>query len=139
MKPFLIIVFTLTFMQSFSQDFKDHQWKDRVLIISTNNEKGIEFQKQINLLENLDQELKERKLIVYQISDNKYKLNFTESYKLLNSSSKKYVSTKDGLQILLIGLDGGIKLKQNSILTAEKLFAIIDGMPMRKHELRKNR
>jgi hypothetical protein len=139
MKPFLIIVFTLTFMQSFSQDFKDHQWKNRVLIISTNNEKGIEFQKQINLLENLDQELKERKLIVYQISDNKYKLNFTESYKLLNSSSKKYVSTKDGLQILLIGLDGGIKLKQNSILTAEKLFAIIDGMPMRKHELRKNR
>ena len=139
MKPFLIIVFTLTFMQSFSQDFKDHQWKNRVLIVSTNNEKGIEFQKQINLLENLDQELKERKLIVYQISDNKYKLNFTESYKLLNSSSKKYVSTKDGLQILLIGLDGGIKLKQNSILTAEKLFAIIDGMPMRKHELRKNR
>ncbi|KOY51103.1 DUF4174 domain-containing protein [Polaribacter dokdonensis] len=139
MKPFLIIVFTLTFMQSFSQDFKDYQWKNRVLIVSTNNEKGIEFQKQINLLENLDQELKERKLIVYQIIDNKYKLNFTESYKLLNSSSKKYVSTKDGLQVLLIGLDGGIKLKQNSILTAEKLFAIIDGMPMRKRELRKNR
>lgn len=139
MKPFLIIVFTLTFMQSFSQDFKDHQWKDRVLIISTNNEKGIDFQKQINLLENLDQELKERKLIVYQIIHNKYKLNFTESYKLLNSSSKKYVSTKDGLQVLLIGLDGGIKLKQNSILNAEKLFAIIDGMPMRKRELRKNR
>jgi glutathione peroxidase-family protein len=139
MKPFFIIVFILSFMLSFSQDFKDHQWKNRVLIVSTNNEKDIDFQKQINLLENLDEELKERKLIVYQIVGDKYKLGFTESYKLLNSSSKKYVSTKDGLQVLLIGLDGGIKLKQSSILTAEKLFAIIDGMPMRKRELRKNR
>ena len=39
---------------------------------------------------------------------------------------------------MLIGLDGGIKLEQIQILSAEKLFAIIDGMPMRKREIRKN-
>ena len=44
----------------------------------------------------------------------------------------------DDLHQLLIGLDGGIKLRQNSILTKEKLFAIIDGMPMRRRELKKN-
>lgn len=55
MKSFFILVFILTVVQSFSQDFKNHQWKNRVLIVSTNNEKDIDFQKQINFLKNLDQ------------------------------------------------------------------------------------
>ena len=41
-------------------------------------------------------------------------------------------------EISLIGLDGGIKLSQNEILTAEKLFGIIDQMPMRRIEVENN-
>lgn len=139
MKLLVVVVFVFIMFQCFSQDFKKHQWKNRVLIVSTIDDTSSDFLKQIDLLKNLDQELKERKLIVYQIVDDKYKVGFSSNFKSSNSISNKYVNTKKGVQITLIGLDGGVKLKQNSVLITEKLFAIIDGMPMRKRELRKNK
>ncbi|WP_069659586.1 DUF4174 domain-containing protein [Arcticibacter eurypsychrophilus] len=37
-------------------------------------------------------------------------------------------------KITLIGKDGGEKYSTKSVLTLEKLYALIDAMPMRKHE-----
>lgn len=39
---------------------------------------------------------------------------------------------------LLIGKDGGIKMKEDYPLVPEKVFDQIDGMPMRKAEMRDN-
>ena len=41
-------------------------------------------------------------------------------------------------EVILIGLDGGEKLRQTKVLETDKLFAIIDGMPMRRSEIIKN-
>ena len=49
---------------------------------------------------------------------------------------KKFKKTKNGFEIILIGLDGGIKLRQNELLSTRKLFELIDGMPMRQAEIR---
>jgi hypothetical protein len=40
-------------------------------------------------------------------------------------------------RITLTGKDGGEKYQSNKILTQGKLFAIIDAMPMRREEMRK--
>ena len=37
-------------------------------------------------------------------------------------------------EVILIGLDGYIKLQQNEVISAKNLFAIIDAMPMRKYK-----
>ncbi|MDP5094209.1 MAG: DUF4174 domain-containing protein, partial [Polaribacter sp.] len=50
----------------------------------------------------------------------------------------KYNPKNTPFKVMLIGLDGGIKLAQSTVLSKEKLFAIIDGMPMRKREIRNN-
>jgi hypothetical protein len=51
-----------------------------------------------------------------------------------------------GFEIVLIGLDGGIKLRQDSSPEKDNLFfadplaelyALIDGMPMRRAEMRR--
>ncbi|MCF2505471.1 DUF4174 domain-containing protein [Dyadobacter sp. CY107] len=39
---------------------------------------------------------------------------------------------------LLIGRDGGEKLRSDEIVKAEKLFGLIDAMPMRKAEVKRN-
>ncbi|WP_369680359.1 DUF4174 domain-containing protein [Winogradskyella luteola] len=39
-------------------------------------------------------------------------------------------------KVVLIGLDGGMKLSQNNILTAENLFSKIDSMPLRNREIK---
>jgi len=41
--------------------------------------------------------------------------------------------------VVLIGKDGGEKLRQKSPLTAKELFVIVDAMPMRRAEMEKRR
>lgn len=41
--------------------------------------------------------------------------------------------------IVLIGKDGGEKLRRNSLLTTRELFSMVDVMPMRRAEMRKER
>jgi hypothetical protein len=47
----------------------------------------------------------------------------------------KYNCEKMPFTIILIGKDGGEKLRSATPETAEKIFAIIDQMPMRKTEI----
>lgn len=48
-----------------------------------------------------------------------------------------YRVNKPAFTIILIGKDGGEKYRTNKILLPEKLFAIIDAMPMRRAEMRR--
>ena len=38
--------------------------------------------------------------------------------------------------LILLGKDGGIKLKRNDRVKFEEIFSLIDSMPMRKDEMR---
>ncbi len=124
------------------QDLNEHKWKNRVLIIQTSNELSNGYQNQLIEFINLDQEFKERKLVVYKIIRDKYKMTNYQNKKPDNSwktSTKLYnnnLDEKDSFKVILIGLDGGIKLEQTTILKKEELFRIIDSMPMRMEELR---
>ena len=41
----------------------------------------------------------------------------------------------DGFEVLLVGKDGGVKLRQETPLSVDDLFATIDAMPMRQREM----
>ena len=40
-----------------------------------------------------------------------------------------------GSQVLLIGKDGGVKLRSTEPVSTDELFALIDSMPMRRREM----
>ena len=123
-------------ISSFSQDIKKHQWENRVLLVFTDDKKSDNFKHQIKILSENKKELIERKLVIYQFTENDFTTDFSEVWFSSNSMFKKYVHTNDSFKVLLLGLDGGIKLEQDKILSLEKLFTIIDGMPMRRSELK---
>jgi hypothetical protein len=131
---FLLMLFTLS---SFSQELKKHQWESRVLLIFTDDKNADDFKNQIKILSENKKGLKERKLFVYQFTKNEFTTNFNEVWSSSNSLYKKFVNNKDRFKVILLGLDGGIKLEQDRILSPEKLFTIIDGMPMRRNELKR--
>lgn len=93
------------------------------------------MRKQIAMLSKEKQGLAERKLKIYQFTKDKYTTIFSTAWQSSNVKKRKYVNKSDDFKVILIGLDGGVKLKQTEILSTEKLFTIIDGMPMRKREL----
>jgi hypothetical protein len=122
--------------ESYNQNLQKHLWKDRVLIIESENAQNELYQQQIKALKNDTKGLKERKLVIYSYFNDGYKTGFSEIIKPFKIKVKR--KGKTYFSVALIGLDGGKKLQQKSILTKEKLFAIIDGMPMRRRELKKN-
>lgn len=128
--------------KSNGQDLNDFKWKNRILIVKTLKSDSEKFDDQLNELKNSNEEFNERKLVLFTMKKDDFSLiDFTTgesgySGKVSESISKNILNQSSGFEIILIGLDGGIKLRQGEILLKEDLFRIIDAMPMRKNEMR---
>ncbi len=121
-----------------AQNLSTHQWKNRLILILVKDTTPPELQTQLTEFRTHSVGMKERKLVVYQVQANQFQRGLNADNEWMNSNKlyQKYKSDDSPFEVILIGLDGGIKLTQNDILTCEKLFAIIDAMPMRRREMR---
>lgn len=89
---------------------------------------------QLKAFDDLEEEIKDRDLVLLCFNG-KYLLDQRlqkTSYQLTSNIDVEFQG------ILLIGKDGGIKLKRPFLVDPKKIFEIIDSMPMRKAEMRKS-
>ena len=133
---FLIMIFS-KFSALHAQNLSQHLWKNRVILILS--EDNAAFQRQMLAFKANEKGMYERSLIVYHLKSDEYeqvmpKGDVQRSMNLFKKNNQANVS----FELILIGLDGGIKLRQKEFLSCEKLFAIIDSMPMRSADI-KNR
>lgn len=126
-------------MTSKAQDLQQYQWQNRIIVVYADEPELDLLTKQLELLTEEPSELSERKLLVIHAHKDRYKENFPENSEWISSTLKDElnISTKTEFEVFLIGLDGGIKLRQQEILQTKKLISLIDGMPMRKAEIRR--
>ena len=124
--------------QVYSQDLSSHKWKDRLLIVNVANKNSALYKAQIAEFNQNIKGLEERKLVLYHFKGNEYKVGWElkSEWKQRGKNGRKYQKSTSDFEVLLIGLDGGIKLRQNELLKSQKLFSIIDAMPMRIQEMR---
>ena len=121
----------------FSQDISSHKWQDRVLIIFAEEEGGHLLKKQMEMLQSDEEGLEDRKLVIYSVNGSAYRKGIQSDQWISGSDTfRKFIDAGDKFKVILIGLDGGIKIRQNEVLTLDKLFSTIDAMPMRRNELR---
>lgn len=132
-----------------------YRWKNRVLVVFSNDKESDSFKKQIQLFSESKDELKERDLIVFQVfKEGGIKKGITPNQKSISIfdieqlekrfdfsfESQSENKNENRFAVFLVGKDGGTKLKiENQILTIEKLFGTIDAMPMRQSEMREDR
>lgn len=107
----------------FSQNLKDYRWKNRLVILVGDKNEPL-FKKQEEKLIKLQKELDARQIILFQGNS-----------EIINQLSVD--KTFHGL--ILIGKDGGVKLKEQFIVEPKLLFSLIDGMPMRRAEIKQNK
>jgi hypothetical protein len=120
-----------------AQNLSQHLWKNRVILILSEDNSA--FERQMLAFKANEKGIYERSLIVYHLKSDEYeqvmpKGDVQRSTNLFKKNNQANVS----FELILIGLDGGIKLRQKEFLSCEKLFAIIDSMPMRSADI-KNR
>ena len=138
----ILILLILTSMTTLNaQDLSVHRWENRLLILLIENTEDNSYKEQLEELSSCSEGVEERKLLIYRSTPDKFRMGLETEGGWKNSSDiyKKYKTNESGFQVLLIGLDGGIKMDQSEMISCEKLFGTIDSMPMRKAEMRKNK
>ena len=125
-------------------DLDDLRWKNRVLLLVTGTGDTSFINEQSGLFSDLQLELQERKLLLIDVREDRYRileasteLSHGDHWIINDNIYKRYAKDLAKNEVILIGLDGGVKLRQSKILKADTLFALIDGMPMRREEIRR--
>ncbi len=121
-----------------AQVFEEHRWQDRLLVLYADQESGEVFTRWSEALAREEAAIKERDLKIYILRPGQMK-----------APEGAEVSPGDGDRILedyqlkeqttawiLIGKDGGEKMRGAGSLPLEEIFQRIDSMPMRQREMR---
>ena len=114
-----IYIISLIYLTIMAQPFLDY----RTLLIFGEEDNNVAVSKQTQLLHQNMEGVIERSLKIILV---KNESNLWVKYKIPAGS----------FALLLIGKDGTEKFRSDQPVTTEKIFAIIDAMPMRKAEIK---
>jgi hypothetical protein len=124
MKHIFTIFFTVCTFLSIAQKSKYR----RILIFAPDTTNAL-LKHQNQIFQNEVSACKERDIIIENYSIKTEKKYYFDKYQ---------VSIRD-FTVLLIGKDGFVKFRSKEVVEAKRFYALIDAMPMRKDELRKNK
>ena len=121
-------------------DLKSFEWKNRILVIGGNDSK---YQNQFDILEVNKNEYIDRDMVVILINKDGSKIsqdglkNFKNLDYESTSSIRKRFNFED-FSLILIGKDGEVKYRINEPVKINKIFELIDKMPMRMQEIKES-
>jgi hypothetical protein len=122
-----------------AQNLSDYQWKNRLVILVDEGLKTDAIRSQFKAFVSKPDELVERDILLFLLTPKTIVLSNGENAELsVNDAYSSLSIPKNFKGVLLIGKDGGIKLKKPFEVTTADIFTLIDGMPMRKSEIRKH-
>ena len=137
MKKLLMPIFLMLTFNIAAQSLQKHRWQNRLLIVVDNTDDSTKRVVQFSEFEKDLNGLKERKLLLYQFTPKGYKVGLEEKeWSAITEKISRINLQKTGFTVYLIGLDGGVKMEKNEVLGLDYIFALIDGMPIRRAELR---
>jgi hypothetical protein len=113
------------------QKIEDLRWKNRIVLYFPG--KSGTFPK---LSHELEEGVRERKIVYFvfdEILNSNSQVDFSNAY--ISEIRKKFGASCEEACWVLIGLDGGVKLRKEGELDWGYIFKTIDSMPMRRSEI----
>ena len=137
---FLLLLLALsTCQQMNAQNLDDYQWKNRVLVLTDVAMDTEALQSQLQVFTADKEALADRDLIIFLVAENAvYQGNGEPSEMNVQRLRKNLGIQHDFRGTVLIGKDGGVKMREEFQVDPETVFDLIDGMPMRGAEMRKS-
>lgn len=130
MKFIIFLLLAPCFMNA--QNLEKHQWKNRIIAVSSPSFGNLKAEKQLLLLKADREALLERKLVIYHLTNSGYTLNFGEEEVVSHDATNGITA----FSVHLIGLDGTEKFRAKELQKTQKFFGLIDAMPMRRAEIK---
>jgi hypothetical protein len=119
-------------------DLDSFRWKNRVLIIFAPSNKSVGYMDQIQVLVADKEGVADRDLILIEVFERGTSQcsSWPISSELAQRLRRRFNVKESQFQVLLIGKDGGVKMRSAEPVTSTYLFGLIDAMPMRQQEMR---
>jgi hypothetical protein len=144
MRKFAVIFFILISLtvwiprETLSMDLTQFQWKNRLLLIFAQDGNHPLFQDLQSQILAQKAEVDDRDLIVFEVpAQGPARMNTnTLDRKEADSIRNHFAIPSDEYSLILVGKDGGIKLKRKDQVDLKEVFELIDSMPMRQNEMR---
>ena len=143
-RRFVLIFFILvsstvwTPTKTLSMDLTQFQWKNRLLFIFAEDDSHPLFKDLQRQIVAHKAEVEDRDLIVFEVpAQSPARMNTNQiSRKDADSIRNHFAISSDTFSLILVGKDGGVKLKLHEYASLEEVFELIDSMPMRQREMR---
>ncbi len=120
-----------------SSSMDDYRWERRPLIVFAPDETHPIRAAQSEALVGQTDALLERDIVFIEVVGRKTRIDGRAAPDLeADSLRRRYGVAADDAVALLVGKDGGVKIRQAVALQPTTLFETIDAMPMRRHEMR---
>ena len=135
----LTVLFTSSVLGSItsaSAELGDYVWKSRPLLLFAPTDRDLRLVETLNRIEASRCDVLDHDMVIgVVVTDGNSTLDgqtigVDEAKRLMN----QYAIGENAFTVLLIGKDGGEKLRVNEVPDLGAIFAVIDGMPMRRSE-----
>jgi hypothetical protein len=119
-------------------DLKQYRWQNRLLLIFAPAADHPAYRSLADALRREPDEVRDRDLLVFSLLEQgESRLGDARLDKAAVAALTKRFAVKPGaFTVILIGKDGGEKLRRAESVTLGEIFARIDTMPMRRQEMR---
>jgi len=143
-KVFTVVIIIFSALMIFDHkdtmpmDLTQFQWKNRLLLIFAPDDNDSLFKKLQSEIIAQEAEVEDRDMIVFELlglGSSRMNRALLDQSKV-DSIRRHFSVPQRSFKVILIGKDGGIKLKRNDQIDLETIFELIDSMPMRKDEIR---
>ncbi|WP_353472252.1 DUF4174 domain-containing protein [Salipiger sp. H15] len=104
-------------------DLAELRWSHRPVLLFAPSGDDASYLAQLNLFRDAEEGMRARDIVVLSDLDPR------------KPSPIRQAFSPGGFKLVLVGKDGGVKLEEDAVLPPERLFALIDAMPMRRSEL----
>jgi hypothetical protein len=122
-------------------ELKEYVWKNRLLLVFAPSEDDAQYRRLETELREHGDAVVERDLLVFHVFENGVnRLGHSpidgQSAALLRD---RFSVNPGQFLVVLIGKDGGEKLRRGGEVDITEIFSLIDSMPMRRREMRERR
>jgi Domain of unknown function (DUF4174) len=115
-----------------------YRWDNRLLLVFAPDADSARLRRQREILRVAEPGLNERDMIIIFIIGDAVATKGPPAAPVAAVDLRKaYGVSPHQFRAVLIGKDGGVKLRQEQPVSVADLFALIDSMPMRQQEMRK--
>jgi hypothetical protein len=123
--------------EALNMDLTQFQWKNRLLFLFAPDGNHPLFKNLQNQLMAQKAEVEDRDLIVFEVlAQGPSRMNTASlDRQQVDSIRNHFAVPQDTYRLILVGKDGGIKLKRDVQVDLEVVFGLIDSMPMRQNEM----